>query len=338
MPYIAGIGFHRPDSVDVSLEELVFGAAAAALQDAELSRDDIDGVCLAASDQLDGRAISSMHLAGPSGARMRDEIKIADDGAVGLAAAVLRIEAGVSRRVLVVSWTKPDASCLDAALGVNPEPTYARPTGLHPWVGEALATSLFLTSSGMRADVADELACRLAGGAPSEFESWLAYPLKRRHVPPATQGAVAVLVTADPSPVSVAGMAWGADAAAPTERPGPLGSLPAIARSAYDEAGFQPSVHSGAETTDRSTFRLCMSAVGLGLCDGTSIGEAVIKGTLAGVNKSGGLWRSNPVFAAGLECVARAAERVRSGERAVIAHSSYGYAGQGNLVAVLRGT
>jgi acetyl-CoA acetyltransferase len=59
--YVAGAAIVRGgDPAEASLEELVFEAAAAALTDAGTTRAE----SLAASDQLDGRVISSMHLAG----------------------------------------------------------------------------------------------------------------------------------------------------------------------------------------------------------------------------------------------------------------------------------
>jgi hypothetical protein len=45
---------------------------------------------------------------------------------------------------------------------------------------------------------------------------------------------------------------------------------------------------------------------------------------------------SNPVYAAGLERIAHAALAIRGGAPVAVAHSSYGYAGQGQFVTVLR--
>ena len=78
------------------------------------------------------------------------------------------------------------------------------------------------------------------------------------------------------------------------------------------------------ETTDRTPYRLAMTLAGLGLDANPN------------VNPSGGLRASNPVYAAGLERVAHAALAVRSGAPLAVAHSSYGYAGQGQFVTVLR--
>ena len=55
-----------------SLEELLFSVAQSALNDAELSIDDIDGIVVAANDQMDGRAISVMAASGSVGGVDRD--------------------------------------------------------------------------------------------------------------------------------------------------------------------------------------------------------------------------------------------------------------------------
>jgi acetyl-CoA acetyltransferase len=320
---VAGIGFSRPTSPEAtSLPELVFQAASAALVDAGLSRADLDGVCLAASDQLDGRAISSMQLAGPSGAYLKDEIKVGDDGSLAYATAVLRIEAGVDRRVLAMSWTKSSESPPETALGVNAEPVYARPAGLHPLVAEAAVSAMFLSRHGLPAS-----RVVAPGNDAGDFVCW---PLRSGHLPPATDGAVALVLSADPGEVEVAGLAWGVEAADPTARRlTPEAAVAAVAGAATREAGIPVDTDLLVETTDRTPFRLAMTLTGLGL-------PALAGERLPTVNRSGGLWASNPIFAAGLERVAHAALAVRDGVPAALAHSSYGYAGQGQFVTVLR--
>jgi acetyl-CoA acetyltransferase len=311
---VHGVGFARcPSPEALSLTELVFEASAAALADARLSRADIDGVSLAASDQLDGRAISSMQLAGPAGGFLKDEIKVGDDGALAFASAVLRIEAGADRRVLAVSWTKESESPLEAALGVNAEPVYTRPAGLHPLVAEAAVTAAFLDRAGLPAPA----------GPASDFFCW---PLRHDDLPPTTDAAVAIVLCEGPGPVEVAGLAWGTEVPDPTARRlTPETAVAAVAGKAAAEAGIVIDGRTVIETTDRTPYRLAMTLAGLGLAD-----------ALANVNPSGGLWASNPVYAAGLERVAHAALAVRAGAPVAVAHSSYGYAGQGQFVTILR--
>jgi len=310
---VQGVGFARcPSPEALNLTELVFEASSAALADAGLTRADIDGVCLAASDQLDGRAISSMQLAGPAGGYLKDEIKLGDDGALAFATAVLRIEAGTDRRVLAVSWTKASESSLETALGVNAEPVYTRPAGAHPLVAEAAVTAAFLDRTGLLAP----------DGEASEFACW---PLRHDDFPPLTDAAVALVVCEGPGAVEVAGLAWATEVPDPTARRlTPEAAVAAVAGRAAAEAGIVIDGSVVVETTDRTPYRLAMTLAGLGLDSN------------ANVNPSGGLRVSNPVYAAGLERIAHAALAVRAGAPVAVAHSSYGYAGQGQFVTVLR--
>jgi acetyl-CoA acetyltransferase len=333
---ILGVGTARlDDPASASLEELAFAAASAALADAGRARSDLDGICLAASDQLDGRSISSMHLAGPSGGYLLDEIKVTEDGAAALAAAVMRLEAGASRLVLAISWTKSSESPPGPAEAVNSDPVYERPLGITALAREAVLTQQYVDRLGLDLDQIDELARSLAPSPPAD--ELLAWPIRSLHVPPPTDGAVAVVVGAEPGGVEVAGLHWGVHAADPLARPLPPDeALAAIAARAYAEAGLTPSAGVPVETTDRTTFRLCMAAAGLGLVAPADAPRALLAGELPHLNASGGLWAANPIFAAGLERVVRAVEHVRAGAPAAVAHSSYGAAGQGHLVAVLR--
>lgn len=77
---IVGIGQTKYEGKKTeALDELIFEAASKALTDAGITRDEIDNVVIAASDQMDGRPISSMTLACPAGAYIKDEIKACDD-------------------------------------------------------------------------------------------------------------------------------------------------------------------------------------------------------------------------------------------------------------------
>ncbi|MGH8993304.1 MAG: hypothetical protein ACRDZ7_17485, partial [Acidimicrobiia bacterium] len=213
MVHVAGAAIVSPEA-GASLEELVFEAAAAALTDAGLTRADIDGVCLAASDQLDGRVISSMHLAGPAGGYLRDEIKVADDGSGAFATAVLRLEAGASRRVLAVTWGKREGTEPAEAEAPNPSPLYERELGLHPLVAEALVAQTFAHRHAIPLTRFDDLAARLHRGRARD-DGVISTPLRRHHLAPQADAAVALVLTSDPAPVEVAGLAWGADSADP---------------------------------------------------------------------------------------------------------------------------
>ena len=74
----------------------MFDVTRAALNEAGIERERVDSVTIAASDELDGRSISSMLLAMPAGAYLKDEIKCADTGLDALFLGAMRIEFGTS--------------------------------------------------------------------------------------------------------------------------------------------------------------------------------------------------------------------------------------------------
>src|SRR5690606_8737615 len=93
---VIGWAMHPPaDAIrDARLEEMAFRTARAALDDAGSERRQLDSVTLGACDELDGRSISSMLLAAPSGAYLKDEIRVTDSGMTALALSAMRVASG----------------------------------------------------------------------------------------------------------------------------------------------------------------------------------------------------------------------------------------------------
>lgn len=330
---VTGVASVRPPDATIwSLDELVFRAVREALADANIERDAIDGVCLGASDQLDGRLISSMLLAGPAGGYLRDEVKVGDDGLGALAAAVLRLEAAVSRRVLVVSWTKASEGSPDAADAVVTDPVFERSVGLHPLASEAMAASRFLHAHGLGVGALDAVAGCEGGG---EYAAW---PLRSEHLCPPTDGAVAVVLEADQADVNLTAFDWVTDHPSPAAR-----SLDAL--SSVRELWARVAADSGAtldtaevvESTDRNAFRRLVAATWISDLPAREAVDALGEGRLSHFNPSGGLAASNPTWAAGLERVAHAVRAVREGAALAVAHGSYGRAGQAQALAVVEG-
>ena len=344
--YVAGAAIvPGGDPAEASLEELVFEAAAAALTDAGTTRAEIDGVCLAASDQLDGRVISSMHLAGPAGGYLRDEVKVADDGSSAFAAAVLRLEAGASRRVLAVAWGKREKVTPAEAEAPNPSPLYERELGLHPLVAEALVAQMFAHRHGIPLDRFDELAARLhgdrVGNGAAPAMRWRRDDLLTPSIPPSGAGSGC---GGGPRPVLRAGGRGGGRAGlggGKCRPSGPGGSAGGDAGLAGPTGlpaggGRHDRRHRGGD--DRAQ---CLPVVHLGRRSRPGGSPPAPRATpswehgLPALNAAGG-FAGEAMFAAGLERIAHAARAVAAGAGLAVAHSSYGRAGQGQLVTVLR--
>lgn len=344
MIYIASVGVARSSDLrEATLEQLVFRASSEALKNGGISREDVDSLSLAASDQLDGRAISTMLLAAPAGGYLVDEIRCTEDGSLALAMAAQRIRSGVSNYALAVSWTKSTESPVLAALGVNAEPIFTRPVGLHPFAMEALEVQRFLRDFDLEADQFDDLANQRRNlvGLPTitrESNTMIALPIKTAHVPSHDDVAVAVLLTNRPARVQLLSFSYGVEQSVPMQRIGSSGTLlRGKAKIAYERAELtHPERVRVVESTDHNVFRLAMNVAGLGLATGNNACRQFLDGNLTHVNSSGGLWQSYPYIAAGLEVTARAYDRLQDVNDLAICHSSFGMAGNGQAVWVMK--
>ena len=126
--YILGLALYpaKRRVTEERLEEMVFSVTRHALDDAGVERAEIEQVTLAGSDELDGRSISSMLLAMPAGAYLRDEMKCTDSSLTGLCLGAMRLAASfarpVPRRELEQALDRP----------VRGRHAHARRTVLHP--------------------------------------------------------------------------------------------------------------------------------------------------------------------------------------------------------------
>lgn len=319
-----------PERPDVPLG--VHLAARAAVEHAGLSRADITGVVLAGSDALEGRLISSMHMAGPAGGYLKDETKVVDDPSVALASAVWRVSSGADRAVLVVSWHSPADSDPVNSVSPDPEPVFSRPIGAHPLAAEALAVTRWLHAHRLSADRFDSLTSHLAAGKADDDRLWFT-PLRAAHVAPVDGAAVAVVVSGDGARAEIKAVDFATDSALPLEQHlDPVGRL---RKRMLARTGSDPAHAEVIETTDRTVFRLVMAASALGVGQPSEVADAVIEGGLPQLQPSGGLFRRNAGHAAGLERVVRAAEAVERGALSAVAHCSYGRGGQGHSLTVL---
>jgi len=95
-----------------SLEEIMYDTAQAALADAGLTTDDIDGIVVASNDQFDGRAIAVMMASGSVGGVDRDILSTPSASEHAFIMGALRVASGQFRTQLVVSCSPTEVSSM----------------------------------------------------------------------------------------------------------------------------------------------------------------------------------------------------------------------------------
>jgi acetyl-CoA C-acetyltransferase len=372
---ILGMGMTKIDGAKrgQKLDDMVFEAAYKALQDAGLSRQDIDSVVIAACDELDGRSISSMLLATPAGSYLKDEIKVTDDGSYAVILAAMRILSGQFDLSLVVSWCKTSEAPVSDVMRMRWDPFYHRGFGMNHISTAALMAGAYLKKYGISTDIPAKVVVknRKAGSKndkahlqnpvtlkevqSSPVVSW---PLRSLDCAPESDGACAFVLSSarkarelGRKPVWLKGYGWAVDSYYLGERDlWKSVSLEIAAGKAYEMAGIQNPLKEidVAEISDFSSYHELLAYEGLGFCrlgkaaDLIRDGLTDMKGKLP-VNPSGGLISANPYAAAGLFRVAEAYLQVlgKAGDHQIqnvktaMAQGSTGFCAQGNSVFVL---
>jgi acetyl-CoA C-acetyltransferase len=363
-----------PADVPRNLEDMILGAARGALASAALARDDVGAIVISASDQIDGRAISSMLTGGPAGAFLNDEINIASSPGHAFVIACLEILSGQHERILLTSWGKASEIAVEggtaAAERLSADPVYERDAGLEPVTalglqaglhrarargGEAAARAVVIRN---RANAARNE--RAVGRAPVDERAiagsaLLAHPLRALELPPVCDGAYSlVLAAAGDAPAGspvVEGFGWCADSSRLGERD--LLGLPHLrsaAAAAYERAGVQDpraeldlcELHAAsgdAEVLAYPALGLCEEGCG---ADFARSGVADADGDLP-VNPSGGPFGGEAPFGGGLRTIVETVRQLRgeagavgeAGARRALAQIATGFAGQLQTVVVL---
>ncbi len=348
-----------PDAAPLSLEELISSTVMAALVDAGLERADIDAVAIAASDQMDGRAISSMVTAGAAGAYLKEEIKSADEGIFALILAYMRVAAGLARTALAVSWSKCTEGDAISASRLETDPFLTRPLGINAVTAMALSSAHYAQRAG---PIETALSAVVTGArrqgrrnprcpqvesdtdGPSDESPLVAWPLRRAHLPREIDGCCA-LVLGDaalyPRRPVVRGLSWAVAPYSIGDRDG-LYPLPHVLRDALSRAELA-SVHEASvvELADVSAYHYLMACEGMGL----DVGRLPSSEGLPAVNPSGGLLAAHPGFASGLWRVDEVVRQLRGQAGPVqvhdarwgVVHAAWGLGPQGHAVVVLEG-
>ncbi|MYZ46894.1 thiolase C-terminal domain-containing protein [Propylenella binzhouense] len=359
---------------DRALEEILYELAQAALKDAGLTIDDIDGIVVASNDQFDGRAISIMAASGSVGGVDRDILSTPSAGEHAFVMGVLRIASGQYDTHLIVSWSPTEASSLSEAQRLGADPYFHRALPLDELSSNALQAAALAVAAPQAHQLAPRIAARNrangahaypdaakapAGEAEIASSEAIRWPVRKGMVSEPITGAVALVIASEDfvdkhgieNPAWVRGMGWATEAGFLGDRE--LSKAPALeeaARRAYEEAGISDPRQSLdlVELTDVTPYQELLSYEALGLSKPEAweadLGSGIFDRTgKVPINPSGGIVTLNPVFCTGLIRIAEAAGQVRGkagrhqikGARTALAHAASGFAMMYQTVLVL---
>src|SRR5947209_11783077 len=333
--WIAGAGMTRIGRRSEPLGDLMADAAHAALAAAGRERPDFIIVATMNPEEFVGDGNFASNIATHMGFAETPALRVetaTSSGAAALYAGVAQVAANLHRTVLVVGGEKmthlttPKVSEL---IGRSIDP-YERAYGATMPALAGLVTRSLMSKTGLGqreiAQVAVKNHANAARNPLAHFQQavtveevlesrMVADPLRLLHCCPISDGAAAVVVTAAPSRVRVAGIGQGTDTLAVRHRR-QLTAFTATrmaAREAYAMAGFGPERVDLAEVHDAFAPFELISLEDLGLVPPGKAGRATLDGETAldgrlPVNPSGGLKaRGHPLAATGLaqivECV-----------------------------------
>lgn len=354
--YVIGIGMHPAEyqAHDFRLEEMVYHTSRRALDHAGISRRQLDNMVIAASDEQDGRPISSMLMTAPAGGYLVDEIKVTDSGAMALCLGYARIRSGEFDVGLIASWCKSSKTDPTAISRFRADPFFLRPVGMEDSIADALlAQSLTCWHQVTEAEVNTrvERAMQRASqnprglkGAPITADAiatsdWVATPVREGHIAPLSDGAVSIVIAsakflrANPkcTPLAkITGAGWATDSyRLGAERLESFSSARRAWGMALEQAGLQDANDFDVlELESRSGWHEAAWIRAFGIDDESK------------VSPSGGAFAQNPFFCNGLVNAAEAILQVagqagpvqRPSVKNAAAHSYHGYAQQGNVV------
>ena len=355
--FVMGLAVHPPASriADRRLEEMVFDTARGALDDAGVHRSQIDHVTIAGCDELDGRSISSMLLAAPSGALLKDEVKCTDSGLTAFCMGAMKVESEVLDLGLVVSWSKPSTAPVEDVMRMRCEPFFTRPIGINMSIADGLFAQGLAEAYGIdemdatqavvdagRRAVRNPRGMGRAALPASEIATspYLAAPLRKGHQAPITDGAVAMVLasakwlSANPNarPLArVAGIGWrNEEFDLGRDRLTALAGFRAAIEDAVEMAGLD-------SVGDLDLLELdCQTGWH------AAAYEAALGHDVPLLTPSGGAFAQNPYFCMGLinaaEAVLQVSDRAGpiqiAGASLAGAHGSHGFAQQAHVAAI----
>lgn len=340
------------------LEEIVYTTAREALRDAQIDRSELESVTLGASDELDGRPISSMLLTAPAGGMLTDEMKVTDSGLTALCLGAARIMTGEFETGLVASWCKPSKTTVGDVMRFRADPFYMRPLGIDADVADAMwsqasarrhsldsaEVAARVASAQQRASVNPRGLMAAARSASSiRSSAFDAPPIRSGHRAPYSDGAAALVLASQEyvdrhglTPLArLTGFGWNSDEYT-------LGAERLSSTRAFDRAWDSALQRAGLKSA--SELDLIEFEAPTGYHEATFVRDLELPDHFA-VSPSGGVWAQNPLFCTGLvnaveavlQVSGRAGPTQVEGASRAAAHSVHGFAAQGHVVTIFEG-
>jgi acetyl-CoA acetyltransferase len=333
-------------NTDKTEAQLLLEVITGAVEDAGITRNEVDFTCAGSCDYVAGQAFSFVQNIDAIGAwPPKRDSHVEMDGAWAMYEAWIRLQLGDID--VAVAMGSGRSSTADPALiyPMEMDPYYLAPLGTDAASFSALQARARLDAGKVTERQMAEIAARCRRDAKDNphaqvtgdfdvdellAEDYVRSPLRRHDLPPITDGAVAVVIArADKArelcdnPVWISGLAHYSELHYPGMRD--LTSSPSTTL-AGKAAGLEEAPVEVAELQSAFTHEEPLLVEALGLGDDVA------------VNPSGGPLSANPIMATGLARVAEAATQIRDrGKRRTLAHSTSGPCLQQNLVCILEG-
>lgn len=356
-------------------EEMVFDVSKGAIEDAGITREDLDTVINASNDLLDGRTISNVHLTMPEGAYLKDESKVEEDGAFAMLYGLMRILSGTHDVALIVGNTQSSTFNPHQVSTFKLDPTFDEQVGLLNDIAcAAIQARKYMIENDVTEEQIAEVSVKNLKNASDNpnthrkmkdltvdevLESELLYdPIRELMSYPRTDGACAVVLASEEiakeissNPVWIKGIGSCQDSYLRDRGLSSISSLRKAGEKAYEMADLSDAKELDVlEVSEKFAHEELMAYEALGLC-GEGDGGAVIDEKLTDVdgevpvNPSGGVLSANPVCATGLIRIAEAFRQVQGNANGyqvsdvdlALAHGQSGLCAQTNIVFVLGG-
>ncbi len=333
-------------NTELTEAQMLLGVVTGAVEDAGITRREVDFTCAGSCDYVAGQAFSFVQNIDAIGAwPPKRDSHVEMDGAWALYEAWLRLQ--MDDIDVAVAMGSGRSSTADPALiySMEMDPYYLAPLGADAVSFSGMQARALIEAGLVTERQMAEVAVRTRRDGKSRSynqvtgdfdvdallaEDYVRAPLRRHDLPPITDGAAAVVIArADKArelcenPVYITGFAHYSELHYPGMRDLKTSNSTTLAAKA---AGIEEGPIEVAEIQSAFTHEelLLKSALGLGP-------DTII-------NPSGGPQAANPIMATGLVRIAEAAGQIRdNGKHRTLAHSTSGPCLQQNLVAILEG-